>query len=77
MKSHFTFADCRRIEKVLNVMRNLAEKDNFFAVAVEEFDSAVGTEKYNMAEHLLKIYNDAKESGIISTGQAVVLSSYW
>ena len=56
MKSHFPFADCRRIEKVLNVMRNLAEKDNFFAIAVEEFDSAVGAEKINMAEYLLKIY---------------------
>lgn len=76
MKSHFTFADCRRIEKVLNVMRNLAEKDNFFAIAVEEFDSAVGAEKINMAEYLLKIYNDAKDSGIISLEQAVILSAY-
>lgn len=76
MKSHFTFADCRRIEKVLNVMRNLAEKDNFFAVAVEEFNSAVGAEKINMAEYLLKIYNDAKDSGIMSLEQAVILSAY-
>ena len=76
MKSHFTFADNKRIEKVLDVMRNLAEKDNFFAVAVEEFDSAVGMEKINMAEYLLKIYNDAKDSGIISLEQAVILSAY-
>ena len=76
MKSHFTFADCRRIEKVLNVMRDLSEKDKFFAIAVEEFDSAVGEEKINMAEYLLKIYNDAKDSGIISLEQAVILSAY-
>lgn len=76
MKCHFTFADCRRIEKVLDVMKSLSEKDDFFAIAVEEFNSAVGAEKINMAEYLLKIYNDAKDSGIMSLEQAVILSAY-
>lgn len=75
MKNHFTFADNRKIEKVLNIMKNLAEKDSFFAVTLEEFNSAVGEEKIHMCNYLLKIYKDAKDNEI-SLEQAVILSAY-
>lgn len=75
MKNRFTFADNRKIEKVLNVMKDLAKKDDFFAVALEEFNSAVGEEKIHMYNYLLKIYKDAKDNGM-SLEQAVILSAY-
>lgn len=74
--SHFTFADARRIGKVLNVMENLAEKDNFFADALEQFETAVVIKKIDMCKYLLEIFNSVKDSNVMSLEQAVILSAY-
>lgn len=76
MYAYFTFAEVRRIRKVLCIMKVLAENDDFFATALEEFESADTQEKIPMCNYLLKIFNDARESECMSLEQAVVLSAY-
>ena len=73
--NHFTFADNRRIGKVLSVMKDIAKSDPFFAVAVEQFEAATGSEKIRMGNYLLKIFNSTS-SGTLSLEQAVILSAY-
>ena len=74
--SRFTFADQRRIGKVLNVMKSLAEHDDFFETAVEQFNSTTGEEKLDMCNYLLDIYNSTRECDFMTLEEAVMLSAY-
>ena len=76
IESQFTFADLRRIRKVFSVLKNLAEHDNFFAEAVEQFVSATGSEKIEMCNYLLDIYNSAEGCDFMTLEEAVMLSAY-
>ena len=76
MYAHFTYADIRRITKVLNIMKALAESDDFFSIAVAEFEAATGTEKINMCNQLLEIFNHTKDCDFMTLEQAVILSAY-
>ena len=74
-RNKFTFAENRKIDKTLAVMKKFAEKDNFFATAVEQFNFAIGNEKYDMCKYLLEIYNDAQNDSM-SLETAILLSAY-
>lgn len=77
---HFTFADQRRMQKVMNVMDSIAKEETnlgeFFRTALDEFWNAPVPEKVEMCKYLLEIYNDTKECGCMTLEQAVILSAY-
>lgn len=73
--SVFTFADSKKINKVLGVMEEFAENDCFFASALEELKSTNGAEKISMFKHLLNIYNSA-DGNLVDLEQAVFLAAY-
>jgi hypothetical protein len=76
MYRFFSYADIRRIDKVFSIMKNLAKEDDFFASAVEEFESASSSEKVDMCNYLLSIYNRTADCDIMTLEQAVILSAY-
>ena len=74
-RNKFLFKENRKIDKTLAVMKRLAEKDNYFAIAIEQFNSARGEEKYNMCKYLLEIF-DSTQDGVMNLETAVILSAY-
>lgn len=73
--SVFTFADSRKINKVLSIMEEFAENDCFFAGALEELKSSNGAEKIGMFKHVLEIFNSA-DGNFVDLEQAVFLAAY-
>jgi hypothetical protein len=72
---NFTFADVRKIDKVLKVMEEYAENDVFYACALKELETADCSEKITMFQHLLNIFNSA-DGDLVSLEQAVFLAAY-
>ena len=75
MLGRFTFAQKRRIGKVLFVLEELAKEDSFFADALAEYKNASDEQKISMGEDMLDLYNTT-DFKCMDLRTAVILSSY-
>ena len=73
--NHFTFANCRRISRVLVAMEELAKGDWFFKEALEQFNNADKKEQTEMAKFLLSLYEESAETGV-ALEELLVFSSF-
>lgn len=64
-----------KIEVVLDVMREFAETDDYFASALQEYFNADEDSRENMNRMLIDIFDDHEESGV-SIETLVLLACY-
>ena len=76
ISSVFSFGDQRRIGKVFAIIKKLAEDDDWWQMAVDEFISADRNEKIDMCKYMLDIFNSVKDCDSMSLEEAVMLSAY-
>lgn len=75
LEREFSYADIRKINKVLKVMKDLAKEDDYFATAVEQFETASEKGKVWMCRYLLEIYNTT-DFNLMTLETAVILAAY-
>lgn len=72
----FTFADLRRMGKVLFIIENLGKSDDWWKMTFDQFVSADRDSKISMCNTMLDIYNCARKCDFMTLEDAVILSAY-